>query len=195
MGVLVKKTSMRIEKKNAVHIMDFPSLRQTYVYDCGANAVQSILTYYGDDMKESEIMEAMGTTPEDGTDYRRILKFFQEKGFKVKARKNLTLELLRKLIELGIPVMLPVQAYRDKPDITYKDDKDDGHWVVAIGYTENAVIFCDPSSVLDTFMTIKELEERWHDEAPQTGEFLEHFGVLIYGKNPFYHEGDIIHMD
>jgi predicted double-glycine peptidase len=33
-------------------ILKIPELRQAYVYDCGANAVQSVLEYYGIDIKE-----------------------------------------------------------------------------------------------------------------------------------------------
>ena len=186
---------MRISKQDARHIIDFPSLRQTYSYDCGANAVQTILTYYGIDMQESKIMEAMGTDPDEGTNYKKIVEFFNSKGLKVDVRKGMTLGILKKVIQLGLPVMMPIQAYRDDPKTKYKEDWDDGHYVVAIGFTDTSVIFCDPSSVEDTFLTFSELEDRWHDEAPGSKEKLDHFGMIIYGKQPFYHEDDVIHMD
>jgi len=38
-------------------ILDFPELRQTFNYDCGAKALQSVLAYYGIDIREEEIIK------------------------------------------------------------------------------------------------------------------------------------------
>ena len=54
-------------------ILMFPELRQAYEYDCGANATQSVLDYYGIDKKESEIIKIAETT-RAGTSIKGVIK-------------------------------------------------------------------------------------------------------------------------
>jgi hypothetical protein len=41
--------------------------RQVTEYSCGASALQSVLSYWGRDVDETELMELLHTTPEVGT--------------------------------------------------------------------------------------------------------------------------------
>ncbi|MBU4308385.1 MAG: hypothetical protein KJ566_01155, partial [Nanoarchaeota archaeon] len=43
-------------------ILKFPFSRQCYNYDCGANAMKSILDYYGIDIREEKIIKIAKTT-------------------------------------------------------------------------------------------------------------------------------------
>jgi len=48
-------------------ILEFPELRQTYEYDCGANALQGILAYYGMEIREELIIKSAKTNKIYGT--------------------------------------------------------------------------------------------------------------------------------
>ena len=43
--------------------------RQTYDFDCGAKALQTVMAYYGVDVREDELMETLGTGTQ-GTETR-----------------------------------------------------------------------------------------------------------------------------
>jgi len=66
---------------------------------------------------------------------------------------------------------------------------------VAIGYDNKKFYFEDPSAVIRTYLTFKELEERWHDIDAKTKKKFYHFGITFYGKKPKFKLNEAIHMD
>lgn len=40
-------------------MIDLPTGRQTYDFDCGAKALQIVMAYYGIDVREDELMEEL----------------------------------------------------------------------------------------------------------------------------------------
>lgn len=52
-------------------IIFLPQLRQTYNYDCGAKATESVLAYYGLEVREDLIMKSASTT-KNGTKIKKI---------------------------------------------------------------------------------------------------------------------------
>lgn len=67
-------------------ILDFPELRQIFEFDCGANALQSVLAYYGIDIKESEILKEAKTS-QSGTSVQKIESVAGKHGLKVDSKK------------------------------------------------------------------------------------------------------------
>jgi ABC-type bacteriocin/lantibiotic exporter with double-glycine peptidase domain len=43
-------------------MLKFPELRQTYEWDCGANAIQSVLVYHGIQLSEEVVIKQAKTT-------------------------------------------------------------------------------------------------------------------------------------
>ena len=171
-------------------ILMFPELRQTYNYDCGANAIQSILGYYGIDTRESKIMKIAGTT-KAGTTIKGIIKTLKKFGLKTKAGE-MTISQIKKYIDKKIPVILVLQAWFKKKKPDWEKDWKDGHYVVAIGYDKNKFYFEDPSSELRTYLTYDELDKRWHEKVNK--KIYIHFGISAYGKKPSYSLKKNIHM-
>ena len=175
-------------------ILNFPDLRQIYDYDCGANAAQSVLDYYGIDKKESEITKIAGTT-KAGTSIKGVIKALKKYGLKTK-KGEMTVEQIKKFIDRKIPVILLVQAWtkQEKPD--WEKDWKDGHYVIAIGYGKHKFYFEDPTSELRTYMVYKELDKRWHDiDTGIKRKKYVHFGIAVYGKKPSYSLKKKIHME
>jgi uncharacterized protein len=179
--------------KSDLTILEFPELRQTYQYDCGASALQSVLIYYGQNIREDEVMKLAGTT-ENGTTPAGIEKVANHFGLKTYKNNNMTIEDLINFIDLGYPIMMPIQAWPDEPDkVDYSLDLDDGHWVIAIGYDNDKIYFEDPSSVVRATIEFNKLDVRWHD-ADDNNEKLDHFGIVIIGE-PKYTFNDIVEME
>jgi len=177
---------------NGLKILEFPELRQVYDYDCGANAMQSIITYYGEDIREQGVMEIAGTT-EDGTPPSGLKKVADK--YNIPYRDGqFTVNDLKIHIDNKQPTLMPIQAYPENPeDVVYESDWDDGHWVIAIGYSQTGIVFEDPSSTRRTFISYEDLDKRWHDEDNEKNK-LDHYGIVFTGI-PKYSRNDIIIME
>lgn len=170
--------------------LEFPELRQTYEWDCGAKALQSVLMYFGIEIREELLIKYAKTNSREGTLRSDMLHTLEKFKLKFDA-KNITIEDLKGYIDKKIPVIILLQAWHGK-SVDYVNDFRDGHWVVVIGYDKDRIIFEDPYSFERTFLKNKELEERWH--AKENGEKVSNYGIAVFGKKPKYDADKIIHM-
>ena len=174
-------------------ILDFPELKQTFKYDCGASALESIFSYYGLDILEEEIIKIAKTTEKTGTPVLEIIKTINHFGLKPKL-KYLTIKDLKRLVSRKIPVILRIQAWADNKNIEWKNSWKNGHYVVAVGYDKNKIYFEDPWSIKRTYLTFKELDDRWHD-IDIDGKKYCNCGIFILNKRAKYNPNKAIHMD
>lgn len=165
-------------------IIDLNTMRQTYTFDCGAKALQSVLAFYGVDVREEDLLKKLKTT-EDGTKVRKVISVAESYGFEVKHGK-ITLDILKKIIKLGVPVIVLLQAWSEtkKSLEEWKDDWEDGHYVVVIGAENGKIVFEDPSSVKRTWLTDEEFIARWHDIDSDSDEKFVNYAIVVYGKKP-----------
>ncbi len=166
-------------------MLDFPRLRQSHSYDCGALATQAVLEYYGFDVREDKVMK-MEKTNKSGTRPKKIFGVLKKYNLKPKMEK-FKISDVKRFIKNGHPVILIIQAWTDRKKIDWEKDWKDGHYVVAIGFDKNKMYFEDPSSVLKTYMTFKELEKRWHDaeSTRKKGKKYIHCGIVVSGKKKY----------
>jgi len=159
--------------------------RQAFDFDCGATALQTVMAYYGVEVRLDELMETLGTD-EEGTDVYSIIRTAQRYGFNVHARSGWTLKELQKKIDEGIPVIVLLQAWAERPKTLreWEIDYEDGHYAIVIGHARGVLLFEDPSSFRRTWLREKEFLVRWHDRDAMTGEVFDHFGILLLGKEP-----------
>ncbi len=174
-------------------ILEFPQLRQTYSYDCGANAVQSVLAYYGHDIRADKIMKLAGTTKKIGTLIEGIKNVLRKYDLNFRAGR-MSISKIKKSIEKGLPVILALQAWSKNKRTNYKKDWANGHYVVAIGYDNEKIYFEDPSTIPRTYLENNELKKRWHD-VDIKGKKYRHFGIIVYGEKKYKKTEDIVHMD
>ncbi|PKN75289.1 MAG: hypothetical protein CVU52_06175 [Deltaproteobacteria bacterium HGW-Deltaproteobacteria-10] len=177
-------------------IIDMPSGRQTFDYDCGAKALQIVLAYYGLDIREDILLKSLASSDQYGTLAHNMVALAKEKGFKVVAKSGMTLKTLKQYIDDECPVIVLVQAWADKY-MTINDWKkvnEHGHYVIVIGYQDNKIIFEDPSSFPRTWMTKREFLARWHYTDTRTQEKMDHFAIVLQGKKPI-NTRIIEHMD
>jgi len=171
--------------------IEFPSLRQSYNYSCGASVTQALMFYYGKDFREKELINDLNTGRK-GTTLKNLTKFFKGRGFKVKQGEGYTAEDIKGYIKRDIPVILVLQAWPEKEEKDWEEEYSNGHYVVAVGYTDKGFLFSDPSSLYMTFLTYEKLEKRWHDK--DGDKKYEHYVLIPYGKPPKYEKDKIIVM-
>lgn len=175
-------------------VLVFPEARQSTNFSCGAASVQAVLYYYGIDLREDKLIAAFKAKPTDtvhsGID-PDVLKDKLEKiwGLKVEMRQ-MTLDDLRNFVDQDIPVIIAMQAWRGEDraveTTNYAKDYKDGHYVVVIGYSDQYIIFEDPSILTNRgYLSMEDLEERWHD-ADYHGNHYDHLGLAISGKKPVF---------
>ena len=79
-------------------------------------------------------------------------------------------------MDKGTPVILLIQAWGDSS--TYATDEN-GHYVVAIGYTDDELIVEDPSlRLIRGWIAWDDLEARWHDTG-LGGTRYDHWGMAV----------------
>ena len=175
-----------------VKVLDVPDTRQTFNYDCGAKAVQTILAYYGHDAREDKLLKALGTTSE-GTNLKDIIRVLKKFGLKIK-EGQLSPDDLRDAVDHGWPVLIPIQAWVDDLlEVDWSKSTEEGHYVIVIGYRNGDIIFEDPSAFERQYLSEEELLERWHDY-DMDGNQYDHYGIVVKG-DPDYNQMKIKHLE
>ena len=171
-------------------IIPYPETRQVFNYDCGANALVSVLVFAGLEEREDRVALLAGTT-KAGTDTEGIVRVLRYYGLPRRARQQMNVNDLRRAIDAGHPTLLTLQAYRES-NRPYRELWDDGHWVVAIGHDERRILFEDPSAFHRTWLADEELRQRWHDM--DRGKRIRQWGCTVLVKGQFL-PGHHLHMD
>ena len=141
-----------------------PDVVQEKSYSCGAAAVSAICRAYGVGPDDEEYYrEALQTDPEVGTDENVIRQFFDRMGMLTAVSTETTDEQLKAYLDAHAPVLMLIQAWGEMPEDYGNPRSDQGHYVIAIGYTEDDLIVEDPALVNTRgYIAWDELESRWH---------------------------------
>ena len=177
-------------------IIDLPTGRQAFDFDCGAKSLQIVMAYFGLDVSEGELLEELKCSSE-GCSIKNMIRFARMKGFRVIARCGVTLNRVKYYLDKRIPVIVLLQAWAEIPMTLeqWENDFDDGHYVIVVGYNDSIVVFEDPASFRKTWLTEEEFLIRWHDADPATKSKLEHFAMVLLGKEPSPQHKLMEHMD
>lgn len=164
--------------------------RQSTEYSCGASALQAVLSYWGKDLGEKELMEILHTTPETGTYPEDIVRAARELGFEAEVKENLTIEDLEESTSKGIPVIALGQAWisQDAAKKALEEDWEDGHYIVILAVDKDYVYIEDPFIRMGKgFMPRQTIEEYWHNtggKATDDKPKQMHLGIFIRGTMP-----------
>jgi uncharacterized protein len=165
--------------------------RQVTEYSCGASALQSVLSYWGKEIDERELMKLMGTTEEEGTYPEKMVNAARSLGFDVEAKQDLTLDEVRKFTDAGHPMIALAQVWLSQSMAAAKsvqDEWDAGHYIVVLGVDEKNVYFQDPyARNCKAFVPRKLFEDHWHQVMGgdlKRNPKLYHVGIFVRGKQP-----------
>ena len=164
--------------------------RQITDYSCGASALRIVLSYWGKDLDEAELMELLHTNAEVGTNPENIVNGARSLGFDAQLFENLTLDQLERLTADGTPVIVLGQMWRSERDLDrpLEDVWDNGHYVVVLGVDTDYVYLQDPYIQMGkAFATRKSFEDHWHQVMGgnlEKSRKLIHLGIVIRSKQP-----------
>jgi predicted double-glycine peptidase len=180
------QTIQSLQESQKMSMIDLHIGKQVYDYDCGVQALQTVMTYYGVEMDRDELMRTLGTTEEGGTPPQAMIAAAQSYDFEVKSGTQWSLNQLKQYVDAGTPVIVLLQAWADRY-MTFDDwrrDWDNGHYAIVIGVNKDVLLFEDPATIRRTWLREREFLARWHDMDTKTGEKYEHFGMVLLGKQP-----------
>ena len=161
--------------------------RQTTEYSCGPSALQSVLSYWGKDVDEAELMKLLHTTAEEGTYPDDIARGARALGFEAEVKDNLTLDEVARITADGTPMIALAQVWRSARNATasVEDEWDNGHYIAVLAVDENYVYFQDPYVRMSkAFAPRKDFEDHWHQVMGgdvEKNPKLMHLGILIRG--------------
>jgi predicted double-glycine peptidase len=165
--------------------------QQATEYSCGASALQSVLSYWGTDVDEHELMKLMGTTEQEGTYPEKMVHAARALGFEAEARQNLSLEEVREFTAAGHPMIALAQVWRSQSQAAVKrarDEWDAGHYIVVLGVDDEYVYFQDPYiRMCKAFASRRMFEAHWHQVMGgdiKRNPRLVHLGIFVRGAQP-----------
>ena len=79
----------------AANLIPVPLIRQNTGSTCGVSALESIFAYYGQDFRADKLARALKTTPENGTDYRNIVRVATRNRYNVQTYNPMTIDQLK----------------------------------------------------------------------------------------------------
>jgi hypothetical protein len=184
-----------------------PLMRQSTFYTCGVASLQSCLYYWQVyDSTEEVLALECGTTEENGTPPENIVRVAQSYNVTAFMRENNTLDDLEAAIHRGYTVILDVQAwtgsaaddYYGDPPVDWRNDWEDGHYVVLVGMDEKYVFIMDPSTGgTYAYVPRDEFLDRWHDYSTLvdgTRKEYIHMAIFIHGQDPLPYPPMITYM-
>jgi hypothetical protein len=147
------------------NILKFPRIEQPDSSTCGHTCLAMILQYYGIYKTVEDIKNIVDQKEnEDGLSTETIIKLASDFKLKAYTKMALSFDEIKSYIDQDTPVILEIQFSSDvPPDFDWSDKYDDGHYVVAIGYTLEHVIIANPCVFYKTFIKFEDLLSRWHN--------------------------------
>ena len=197
------------DKTEESKLIRLPLYRQSHNFTCGVSCVSSVLRYagYDFDTREDRLFLELGSTPENGTNYMKIVEYLESVRLDSSPDKPMfstevisldydnsnqkandndgLLREIRTALDDNHPIICAIQAWKDDADYSSRSE-DDGHYVVLIGYSKGndgyLYYFMDPStSGSYTYLTEDEFILRWHDSLEGKSKRI---GIEVSYLNP-----------
>ena len=162
--------------------------RQVTEYSCGACALQAVLSYWGRDVDEAELMKLLHTTSEEGTYPEDIVRGARALGFEAELKDKLSLDEVEQFTANGDPMIALAQVWRSESNSpgAVSDDWDNGHYIVVLGVDKDYVYFQDPYARMSkAFVPRKMFVEHWHQVMGgdrKKNPKLMQLGIFVRGK-------------
>ncbi len=178
-----------------IKMINLHGLRQTYDFDCGVKALQTLMAYYGVEVREDTLLKELEADKHTGTRVDKMVVAARMRGFDVEAGQNWSLEDVKRYVSQDHPVIVLLQAWADeyKSMDDWRNNFEDGHYAIVMGYNRNVLFFEDPASFHRTWLKENEFLARWHDKDPATGETVNRFGMVLLSRQPV--GTGIVHME
>ncbi len=171
--------------------LNVPDVRQSTDYSCGAGATQAVLRYWGQDIPEEDIIWLLNISEDGmrGADPKYVVNVIKY-GYNLEAqmKENMTIADLERSIRDGIPVIVPIQAWKGDDPTPWSEDINHGHYVVVTGFDTDNLYFEDPAILGSAgYIPKDEFVQRWHHVVTNPvlspdGVRYEHQGIIVKGE-------------
>lgn len=164
-------------------ILQVPHLRQQRDWSCGPACVRMVLRYFGEDVSESDLIEALSASDRDGTSPERIMQHLRARGLAVRQRRKADIRWLQLQASARTPVLVACQDWAHKPGRTdYAHSWDNGHYAVVVAASPETVTLCDPSSKRPRrHIPAADFLARWRDISSD-GKLYKQWGCVVGPK-------------
>jgi len=135
-----------------------PIINQHNNYSCGEACVESILKYYGENVKDLKFASA-----EDGAAPRQIEYQLRSRDFNVLSG-NMDWLTVRYWLRRKVPII-----------VCYE-----GHWVILIKTYNRSILIMDPALIDYQTMSIVKFRKLWFDYDTM-GTSYKNWGIIAYG--------------
>ncbi len=164
-----------------------PDVSQMNSWTCGASAVEAVLQAFGFEGYQEAYAREMESSEDQGTHPGRMVEALRRRGLRATLVEGMTLDGLRGQVDAGNLVIVAYQAWGGQAGKPYREEWEDGHYSVVVGYGDGFVFLEDPS-ILGSLGIIpeREFEERWHDYEVEEGGRREYhrMGIVVPGPVP-----------
>ncbi|MBI4991645.1 MAG: peptidase C39 family protein [Candidatus Harrisonbacteria bacterium] len=149
---------------------------------CGPTSLRMVLSYYGIDAKEKEIIKAVGGLKKFGIRTIKLAQYAKKLGFKceclsyekklsrgfAKIKKPDVNDIL-KFLKRGVPVIIAVNQY-----LLYGKGKDKkmGHFIVITGYKKDCFWYNDPWDGKLHKINLEDLKLAWYNNILDSSAYL-----------------------
>ncbi|HOX22992.1 MAG TPA: C39 family peptidase [Elusimicrobiales bacterium] len=180
-----KEVALKKKPFDLSNIIRVPNIRQATDYTCCVASFQSVLAYYGIELREDELAKELKADPKEGVMTPEVRKAALARGLKADRKTDASLADLKKALDEKKPTLLLIQAWPSDKAVDYAKDWDDGHCVIGVGYDEKNLYIMDPSVIgRYAYIPLDEFLVRWHDfDGP---EKVHNLMMPIYGLEPQY---------
>ncbi len=133
-------------------LLPVPFFKQDRSFTCGPTAVQMACAFWGARLSESKLVKLAHSSP-FGTSHGGLLQSVLDAGLYCYLNADTSIEEIKYLLRSGWPVI-----------VNYTEPStNDGHYAVAVGFSERSIILNDPWNGPNFKLPWPEFERRWYD--------------------------------
>lgn len=186
-----------LQPEPITQVSGVPDCMQMNDYSCGVACVQAVAQRHGEWGYQAEWAKELGTSPEQGTHPKKMVRTLRRLNLDAKLHERLTMAELERMVEQGDSVIVDFQAWAEErrtrrtgqmPSVRphdYSKEWESGHYGIVVGWSATHVFIEDPS-LLGTVGTLThaEFETRWHDYEIENGKRREyhHMAIVVPGE-------------
>lgn len=135
--------------------IEVPYFEQKKDYTCGPAVLRMVAAFFGASYTPEQLYKITSPDPDTGTRNKDMERAVKKLGLSVYSKNKADIKDIRNFIDKGLPVIVNFIEPRGKQE---------GHYSLVVGLTNEEIIFNDPGYGESFRMGIAEFLSRWRSE-------------------------------